>query len=170
MVVEESVHYPLLGEEAEDEWISNSPVGTGNLAYGSTHRSLYVAMFHELHCVRQIRRRLANPKGKIGIGHARHCLQYLREATLCQADTTLERGDFMKRNFTEEPIGATHICRDWTEVYTEIRAQFIDWFQYLKVNNHSCELIIMEIDVLSLTQNLSDNELWQEEARFKALD
>lgn len=33
------------------------------------------------------------------------------------ADMTLESGDFLHRDFTEDRQGATHICRDWEGVY-----------------------------------------------------
>jgi hypothetical protein len=139
MVVEETVHYPLYGKSAEEEWLSNSPLGDGNLSHEPTHRALFVSMFHEMHCVRQIRRELEKPLKDRRLGHSRHCLRYLREVILCQGDLTLEPGDFTMRNFTHERVGSTHVCRDWTQVYDRMRVNSNRWLGYLNANNYSCQ-------------------------------
>jgi hypothetical protein len=59
--------------------------------------------------------------------HARHCLGYLRVMTLCNPDLTLEPGDFKRRNFTQEPFGATHECTDHKVVYDEMTTRFTQW-------------------------------------------
>jgi hypothetical protein len=54
------------------------------------------------------------------MGHTTHCLEYLRQSTMCAADTTLEP-------FTPNLglDGTKHKCRDWDTIYdiaTRLRA------------------------------------------------
>ncbi|KAJ6617496.1 hypothetical protein B0H10DRAFT_1304391 [Mycena sp. CBHHK59/15] len=137
MVVEESVHYSLSpAAEAKAEWYTAFPDGVGTVRLGPHHRAFFVSMYHEIHCLQQFRDILveqdvqySNPKFR---GHLHHCLNYLRERALCQADLTLEPGDFTTRNFAEDRIGATHICRDWTAVIEKVDANWSDWVSVWK--------------------------------------
>ncbi|THV07186.1 hypothetical protein K435DRAFT_581864, partial [Dendrothele bispora CBS 962.96] len=45
-----------------------------------------------------------------------HCLMYLRQIFLCNADLTLEDGDFTGKNYTTQRIADTRKCRDWSTV------------------------------------------------------
>ncbi|KAG0700586.1 hypothetical protein DFH29DRAFT_615412 [Suillus ampliporus] len=72
-------------------------------------------MFHQLHCLRRFREALTGQGSSQG--HTHHCLNYLRQSTLCQADLTLEAGDFTTWDFTQRRVGATHVCRDWGALY-----------------------------------------------------
>ena len=51
--------------------------------------------------------------------HARHCIEYLRQAIICAADGALEPGNVTTRHIGGD--GAVHECRDydglvrWTE-------------------------------------------------------
>lgn len=51
--------------------------------------------------------------------HARHCFDYLRQALICAADSTMEPGNMTTKRVTG--FGAVHKCRDydglvaWTE-------------------------------------------------------
>lgn len=125
MEVEESVHYSLVNDpEAHDEWIYGTPYGGGTYRVGTLNRTLIVILFHQLHCVRTMGELLAEGGT---YHHAQHCLRYLREEILCEANTTLEPGDFTLSNFTEERVGATHVCRDWTHVYKEVEQNWAVW-------------------------------------------
>lgn len=60
---------------------------------------LTVSRFHQLHCLTSFRRALQNVREGVDIGvdqnddsHWPHCLYYLRQAILCSADDTIERG------------------------------------------------------------------------------
>ncbi|KAG1798716.1 hypothetical protein EV424DRAFT_1332873, partial [Suillus variegatus] len=64
-----------------------------------------VSMFHQLHCLQMIRLALINGPND----HSGHCLNFLRQAILCNSDTTLD-----------PRLGVTHICRDWSQVYAYI--------------------------------------------------
>lgn len=44
-------------------------------------------------------------------GHALHCVEYLRQSTICNADNTIERS--YKGVFGTFEANNTHVCRDW---------------------------------------------------------
>ncbi|KZT23820.1 hypothetical protein NEOLEDRAFT_1135974 [Neolentinus lepideus HHB14362 ss-1] len=133
MTIEESVHYALTDPVSEDEWLYNSPYGAGAIRLGPDNRAFFVSAFHYMHCFRRIQyafsSRGASPY------HLQHCLNMLRESALCEADLTLEPGDFMQRNFTEQPVGETRVCRDWQPVYDELTRNWVKWYQFMKETN-----------------------------------
>jgi len=137
MVIEESVHYSITNPEAMDEWLYNSPFGTGSVRVGPNNRGFFISMFHKLHCLRLMRTALASEPKPGMVEHSFHCLNYLRESALCASDTTLEPGDFMQREFTFDRIGAAHVCRDWDAVYEEVRINWLEWYLYLQDRNIS---------------------------------
>lgn len=112
MAVEESVHYPIAGAEAYEEWLWTGPYGDHVIRLGESYRSFEISMFHQLHCLRSIRQTIErgdfNEQTAFDQGHLHHCFTYLRQWTLCSADVTLEPGDFERRNFTVERTGAVH--------------------------------------------------------------
>ncbi|KAJ7352498.1 hypothetical protein DFH08DRAFT_859143 [Mycena albidolilacea] len=131
MVVEESIHYSL-SPEARPAWYAAFPDGVGSVRLGSHHRAFFVSMYHELHCLQQFRDTLVDPNPRVPWVHLHHCLNYLRERALCQADLTLEPGDFTQRNFAQERVGATHLCRDWTAVISTVEHNWNDWVSVWK--------------------------------------
>ncbi|TDL29998.1 hypothetical protein BD410DRAFT_49513 [Rickenella mellea] len=46
---------------------------------------------------------------------------------LCSPDLTLEPFDPLDRDFDVDKIGATHVCRDWSAVYTEMSRNWDNW-------------------------------------------
>ncbi|KAF8960221.1 hypothetical protein BDZ97DRAFT_1922310 [Flammula alnicola] len=128
MTDEESVHYPLLGYDSDEEWYSLTPLdsGSGYLRLGHDNRLFAVSMFHQLHCLRIIN--LAFSKAPISTPeHIQHCLNYLRQAALCSSDLSIEPGNFEERNFVVERTGATRTCRDWTLVYPVMHENYGRW-------------------------------------------
>lgn len=129
--VEDSVHYRLQEVEAKDEWNALGVIGFGSVTYGPSHRPFYLPMFHQLHCLMSLRKNIVDGGSyERHKGHARHCLNYLREWILCQSDLTLETGDFMKRNFTWEKLGATHVCKDWNDIYVQTTNKWVEWVTF----------------------------------------
>ena len=127
MEIEESVHYSLSDPEANEEWMYGIPYGGGTYRVGTFNRTLVGTMFHQLHCVRTMRKILVEGAKGGTDHHAQHCLRYLREEILCEANTTLEPGDFTTSNFTEKRAGAAYACRDWTQVYSEVEQNWAAW-------------------------------------------
>jgi hypothetical protein len=126
LTVEESVHYPPIGLPADERWYSLTTAGEGHVHLGPENRLFAVTMFHELHCLRIIN--LAFSKSPVAsVGHIKHCLSYLRQNALCAADLSLEPGDFEKKDFNIEQLGATHVCKDWSTVYKVMDDNFYAW-------------------------------------------
>ena len=128
MPIEETIHYSINETEAEAEWLWTATVGDGNVRLGSNQRFFSLAMVHEQHCMRWMRRALqADQLDKHQEGHMAHCLNYLRQFALCAADTTLEPADILRRNRTKERWSADHVCIDWPAIYATMRANYLDW-------------------------------------------
>lgn len=138
MVVEESVRYSLTNPEAELEWIWTGPIGDHAIRLGEGQRGFELSMFHQMHCLRLIRRPLESGRyhslTPSEQSHVHHCFNYLRQWTLCSADVTLEPGDFTQRNFTMERVGATHTCWDWKPVYDMVNTAWVAWEEYRVVH------------------------------------
>lgn len=133
VTVEESVHYALDNKESAHEWLWTAPYGDNHIRLGPEMRSFAIAMFHQIHCLRGTRDALAkgwNKIGPYGQEHLHHCFNYIRQWTLCDADLTLEPGDFTKRNFTTERFGATHTCTDWQPIYEMTNDRWFKWEDY----------------------------------------
>ncbi|OCH93635.1 hypothetical protein OBBRIDRAFT_789996 [Obba rivulosa] len=126
LTVEESAHYPLLGPESDDEWLSLTTASYGYVRLGPEDRLFALTMFHELHCLRVLNRAF----GKAAVAtpeHIQHCLNYLRQGVLCSPDLTLEPGNFEDKDFEVERTGATHTCRDWEAVYSVLDDNYHQW-------------------------------------------
>jgi hypothetical protein len=64
--------------------------------------------------------------------HITHCLSYLRQMVLCNADTTLEPGARVLLSDGRQTVrswahGVQHECRDWTEVMDWMAENFKTW-------------------------------------------
>jgi hypothetical protein len=116
----------VYGLYADADWRSLFPQGqSGFVALGGTRERFAIGMYHQLHCLEVLRTGYAAGKGAAleypGNGtiwdhHVNHCLNYLREVVLCNADTTLipaipEDGEFIATS-----MGVVHRCKDWTQL------------------------------------------------------
>ena len=131
---EDTVRFQLNGPSSED-WKSLLPTNGGLVVLPEVtgnDKEHSITMFHQLHCLRNFHEAFINGTGDGPRRHVQHCLNLLRQEALCQADLTLQPGDFMSRNFTEDRLGATHICRDWAAVYDELEANWIEWRRFQK--------------------------------------
>ncbi|KAI0077304.1 hypothetical protein K474DRAFT_1596379 [Panus rudis PR-1116 ss-1] len=132
IIVEESVHYALTNHESADEWLWTAPLGDNHIRLGDeSMRAFAVPMFHQLHCLRGIREAIEHGFKRIHPGqqgHIHHCFNYIRQWTLCSADVTLEPGgDFRKKNYTAERVGATYTCKDWQPLYDVVNERWEKW-------------------------------------------
>ncbi|KAA1475765.1 hypothetical protein DENSPDRAFT_445628 [Dentipellis sp. KUC8613] len=132
MDMEESTHYGVDGPDSFDEWRYASPYGAGLFRLGSEQRLFSMNMFHHIHCLRYLRAALRPLKGSEA--HLQHCLGIFRQAILCQSDLTLEKNDYMASNFTKFPVGTTHVCRDWEQMYVTATKNWVSWFRYADKN------------------------------------
>jgi len=120
MFPEDTVHYPISGDDALQQWETQFPiVGEGWVCLGPERRPFALTMYHELHCLGRLRLALedsANRTYEAQAEHVQHCLNYLRMMTLCRADVTLEPViDVSLAVDLTQP----HMCRDWVQVYEE---------------------------------------------------
>ncbi|KAI0347950.1 hypothetical protein BDW22DRAFT_1350073 [Trametopsis cervina] len=120
MHIEESVHYAM-DPWFDREWDALVPANTIGAEDGD---DIYTtAMFHQLYCLKVLRLnfsrlRFGQQSGSdTDLAMQGHCLNYLRQSTLCHGDMHLEA-------ITEAGNAeSTHeyACRDWTAVYEAMR-------------------------------------------------
>ncbi|KAJ6191949.1 hypothetical protein J3E72DRAFT_273885 [Bipolaris maydis] len=117
-----SVEFPLLNPNhdglgfvrVEDEHKYGLHGGYQYKNKSEHYTAFTVAMYHQLHCVgREVYSDKAHEtnlneteKMHMRYQHANHCFDYLRQAIMCYADTTLEGVD---------ELGLTHQCKRWDE-------------------------------------------------------
>ena len=88
-----------------------------------------LAAFHQMHCLFHMQMFIDRLAMQLRAGnttvdeheliHNDHCFDYLRNAVMCMADTTLE-GQIEREGWDGEAgtdgTGAVHVCRSWDEV------------------------------------------------------
>ncbi|KAG7097764.1 hypothetical protein E1B28_005085 [Marasmius oreades] len=143
LTVEESRHYPVAGYESDPQWeaLGGKPWGYVRLKTDGNHtqfhdtnklsgkrRMFVVTMFHELHCLRLLNLAF-DESNAVGEGHITHCLNYLRQMALCDSDLTLESHNWEERygGGGGDRQGATHVCRDWTQVVDFVEDNWNEW-------------------------------------------
>ncbi|EGN92255.1 hypothetical protein SERLA73DRAFT_66072, partial [Serpula lacrymans var. lacrymans S7.3] len=137
LTLQESVHFTLNSTYSllDKEWttLTTHPQGLGRVHMGPDYRIFALVFSHQLHCIREMERAFMHRDHSIPTsGHFRHCLNYLRQSFLCDATDSLEKGDFLKRDFNADRLGDTLICRDWEKVYSKMSDQFSQWLRWKK--------------------------------------
>lgn len=107
--VEESVHYGL-GPSAFADW-ETFPLEEVMFRLGLQYRVFVTANSHIRHCMIRLHRVLYPQMSEesMTLGHVQHCLNFMRQMILCNADLTLEPPDALDACRS----GYTHVCRDW---------------------------------------------------------
>ncbi|ETW74669.1 hypothetical protein HETIRDRAFT_447042 [Heterobasidion irregulare TC 32-1] len=113
------------------KWQTIFPGGGGWVNLGPQGRPFSVSMFHQLHCLNGIRHAISQSSAaacnnttmdpKI-LGHTSHCFNFLRQALLCKADTTLEPTTIVDlpkgaHGAAASGNGVLHRCVDYPSVY-----------------------------------------------------
>ena len=155
MTIEESVHYPLLGADSDDQWFSLTSESYGYVRLGPENRMFVLTVYHHMHCMRKLEVALLDRRDKIStFHHALHCLNYLRQGFICAAHEGLEEDDWMRGwgredwellGFEERPEGGYGedgegfkkgkirgelVCEDWDLAYDEFdknHERFVEW-------------------------------------------
>lgn len=125
--MEESVHYPIVGPNAREQWASSDPVGFGYLRLGPEHRTFALSMFHQLYFLRIMRDALDKDFDGGVPEYYNHFLTYLRSIILCSPDLTLEPHDALNRSFDVERSGSIHVCNNWEQVYDALELNWDEW-------------------------------------------
>jgi len=160
----ESLHYPLLPEKNQNWTSLIPPLSSGFLYHPHDHKFYSVALYHQLHCLNSLRKYVArgsvshfslsswpaliNAHWELGselrldrevVTHAGHCLDYLRQAILCHADTTLEpvhdivvpadplRNTSQHTDKVAQGWDVLHRCKDWTFVRDALEDNWTTW-------------------------------------------
>ncbi|OCH90271.1 hypothetical protein OBBRIDRAFT_731097 [Obba rivulosa] len=110
---ENTIHYQIYYSSAEREWESIFPAGGGFVRLGPDQRPFGFTLFHQLHCLSRIREAVNARKPT---QHVHHCLNYLRQTILCDANPTLEP-IIPILNELDVNSEVPRVCMDWTEVY-----------------------------------------------------
>ncbi|KAI8951413.1 hypothetical protein F4801DRAFT_589638 [Xylaria longipes] len=112
---------PSENDLTNDAWDSIVPMGQGTIRLSDGFYTLSV--MHQLHCLWSIHQSfytaLHADSGEVGMQdfpHIRHCVDYIRQALMCSADTTLEPVDLVLGGVTG--WNGTHVCRDFGRVKT----------------------------------------------------
>jgi len=123
--IEDTVRYGISDPDAWPDWRTTDlfPNAMGFVQLGPDGRTFGVSMFHQLHCLQMIRAAVIerHPEAVHSNKHAQHCFDFIRQAILCAADTTLDPIDRVgttgKKGQGADGVGTTHVCRDWEAVY-----------------------------------------------------
>lgn len=137
-----SVHFSVLNNNTTDPYSSDRwstlidhPRGIGRVHLGPEERLFNLAFYHQLHCVYVLYRGMTDDMplsedSYANKGHVQHCLNYLRQTFLCNADVNLEEGDFVEEVLSgKEGRGEEKLlkCRDWEAVYRMMDEDFDRW-------------------------------------------
>lgn len=137
MSVESSVHYAFDTPQGQTEWNTTLPSGGAVIHLGPMRRPFTVGMFHEIRCLGIIREILSDFYADTGPGAqipgdqlrlATHCMNYLRQMVLCNADLRLETVRAAKGHGLTVPE-VTHTCWDWEAVYLAAEENYMAFTQ-----------------------------------------
>jgi hypothetical protein len=131
MTFQNSNKTALSGASADAEWESLVPKNNGFLTKKIGNNTIHfgISAFHAIHCLDTLRRTVevqfdvasaktmasaqSNP-GENSFYYLQHCLIYLREMVMCDADPTLEHDVLYQNGMTiMGGDGMTHTCRDF---------------------------------------------------------
>ena len=134
MTFQETVRMDLQGgndSKANWETLLTNQFGIGFQHFGAYNFRFISAAYHSLHCLYTAQEDFERPDHAGNPSHHfNHCLIYMWQLFLCNADMTLEEGDFLTRNYTTERVGTTRKCRDWTTVADYVDKNNKDWLTF----------------------------------------
>ncbi|KAJ7077409.1 hypothetical protein B0H15DRAFT_789719, partial [Mycena belliarum] len=138
MTFQESRRFGLSDADSKKNWgtlFNTNSFGLGVQHLGPYHFRYVTSAYHSLHCLYTMRKDFDQPNHNSNASfHFVHCITYLRQMFLCNADMTLEDGDFMMRNFTTDRVGETRECRDWWKVSAWVNENNRKWLEYNEVS------------------------------------
>ncbi|KAH8101229.1 hypothetical protein BXZ70DRAFT_1007617 [Cristinia sonorae] len=130
---QESIRFTLDDDSSKPNWetLFTNQFGIGFQHLGPYHYRYISAAYHSQHCVYSMALDFDKPNHRTHPSHHFiHCLMYMRQIFMCDADMTLEDGDFTMRNLTLDRMGATRECKDWNAVSAWVNQNFKEWADY----------------------------------------
>ncbi|KAI9733847.1 MAG: hypothetical protein M1818_007114 [Claussenomyces sp. TS43310] len=94
--------------------------------FPETSEGFGVAVMHQLHCVKTVKRTLLELEAGMTMthkhhDHAHHCVEMLRQAVMCHSDLTLEHPAGFRGREHVSGWGYPHVCRDFETVLEKIK-------------------------------------------------
>ncbi|KAJ6612713.1 hypothetical protein B0H10DRAFT_286441 [Mycena sp. CBHHK59/15] len=135
MTFQESARFGLSNSDAESqknwETLVTNQFGVGFQHLGPYRLRYISGAYHSLHCIYTMQLDLNNSNHtEHPSHHFTHCLMYFRQIFMCNADLTLEDGDFLKKNYTTDRSGQTRKCRDWWKVADWVKENSKEWLEF----------------------------------------
>ncbi|KAH8091354.1 hypothetical protein BXZ70DRAFT_1011168 [Cristinia sonorae] len=103
---------------SDDDWGTIFPKPwSGFMSLGPDNQPYTLTLYHQLHCLDAIR--VSFVVNGTGSGeHVEHCLRYLKQTLLCNADTTLEPAHWLRNTAggrvpASNGVGVVHECKGW---------------------------------------------------------
>lgn len=122
---DDTVYY---APNASSEWDSTFPSTDGFVRLGPDHHLYGISMFHQLHCLQQFSAAVAKrPTMQMQWDHISHCMNYVRQAVLCAANTRLEPLKESPEGLKVDGLGLDHKCRDWTRLWEAAEENYKTW-------------------------------------------
>jgi hypothetical protein len=122
-LVDANAHY---GMSADEEWASLFPSNHATGIHLDSHGGAgqFISVYHQLSCLNALRKLYMNPgwaADQTKQDTVDHCLNVLRQAVLCNADTTLEHSHPETKANGKEVAAASgmdvlHMCKNWEEL------------------------------------------------------
>jgi hypothetical protein len=139
---EDSVHYTMNTPLGTAEWQTLLPSGDGFLYLGPSHQQFSIAMFHQLRCLNVVRGALASiferpelatPNSDDQPAIVRHCMDYLRQMTLCHADLTMLNVKSIHRGRGHvKDSDNTHRCKAFNTIYDAAEENYAQYQEMVK--------------------------------------
>ncbi|OCH86029.1 hypothetical protein OBBRIDRAFT_807074 [Obba rivulosa] len=106
------------GFTSDQEWAALVP-GNGTVHVSPHHQPFMVSMFHQFRCMDVVRMQLRTTKERRDMQYARHCLNYLRQMTLCRGDTFIDPFEYLSKKgaLARHPVRR---CKDWRALYEAV--------------------------------------------------
>ncbi|KAM3086088.1 hypothetical protein ACMFMG_000226 [Clarireedia jacksonii] len=107
---------------SEYAWLDLLPNGLGAVQHDDLSGAIVtLGVFHQLHCLMELRHAIYNDwdgerHSKMAPHHTRHCLEYLRQSIMCNADTNLEARVVSESGVKETPGWDLKKCRDFGQI------------------------------------------------------
>lgn len=104
---------------------------------GPSHTPYTVAMMHQRRCLDALREQLSRPRLERDVEPTEHCLNYLRQMTMCRGDLVdwyqyAHKINSLNRN-------AVRRCKDWTAVYEKVWDNQKEHSAWLKSQQHDSD-------------------------------
>lgn len=150
-----------LADESYAEWqhLGRISEGIGRAHLGLEQRMFAVKAYHNMHCMSRLAGALLDRSDPIAnFHHVEHCLNYLRQEFLCEANEGLEEGSWVegwgeedwellgfegaptginggvsrqdKDAFRQGKIRGELLCEDWEMVFQEVKGNYKSWKQW----------------------------------------